>query len=470
MKRIVLAAVALVLLFSAPPVLAESGSDPIEAEVREKAARIEKQAEYTKKLLHKDKSELQAELDRLREETKKNKQALASAREEFQSLRQEERELREEISEEKKEIREVEGIVTEAARNARSLFEASPITHRGTERLEAAREILASEEFPGMQAIQGLMDGLWTEMRASGEIAEYSGDIVDRDGRVQTAEIHRIGALTAVYDIPESGRGYLRPEDNGTLAAVEGKAPWLDRWSLGSYLSGDSSALPLDVSGGRVFHRWSEEKSVQEWLASGGILVWPILLIAAAALILAGERFVFLLRIRSDSDRIMERVSDLAREQKWGECRDYCRRFSRSPACRVLDSVLEHLGSSREVMENAVQEALLRQTPRLERFVPTLSVLAAVAPLIGLLGTVTGMIATFQAITLHGSGDPSLMAGGISEALVTTQLGLAVAVPVMLLHHLLERRVDAILSDAEEKGNSLILFLLSRDSGRREEA
>lgn len=469
MKRIVLAAAGLVLLFAVTPVLADSDPDPIAAEVREKAARIETQAEYSQKLLQKDRSELQTELDRLREEAEKNKQALASAREEFQSLRQKEQELREEIGEEKKEIRQVEGIVTEAARRARTLFEKSPITHRNGTRLEFAKRILASDEFPGMQAIQVLVQGLWTEMRASGEIAEYSGEITDRGGRVRTAKINRIGALTAVYDLPDDGQGYLRPAENGTLGAVEGKAPWLARWSLDSYLSGDSSDLPLDISGGRVFTRWSQEKSVREWLASGGVLVWPILLIGAAALILAGERFVFLLRIRANSDRIMERISGMAREEKWRECRDYCRRFHRYPACRVLDSVLEHLGSSREVMENAVQEALLRQAPRLERFVPTLSVLAAVAPLLGLLGTVTGMIITFQTITLHGSGDPSLMAGGISEALITTQLGLAVAVPTMLLHHLLERRVDAILSDAEEKGNSLILFLLSRENDQEKE-
>ena len=87
---------------------------------------------------------------------------------------------------------------------------------------------------------------------------------------------------------------------------------------------------------------------------------------------------------------------------------------------------------------------------------------AAIAPLLGLLGTVTGMIDTFHVITVYGTGDPRMMSGGISEALVTTQLGLAVAVPIMILHHFLERRVDKILSDMEEKGTSFTVILLKQ--------
>jgi biopolymer transport protein ExbB len=88
-------------------------------------------------------------------------------------------------------------------------------------------------------------------------------------------------------------------------------------------------------------------------------------------------------------------------------------------------------------MENALQEAILREVPPMERFLSTLGMLAAIAPLLGLLGTVTGMIGTFHVITQHGTGDPRMMSGGISEALVTTMLGLSVAIPIMLAHTLL---------------------------------
>ena len=110
----------------------------------------------------------------------------------------------------------------------------------------------------------------------------------------------------------------------------------------------------------------------------------------------------------------------------------------------------------REDMENALQEAILREIPSLERFLSTLAMLAAIAPLLGLLGTVTGMIDTFHVITQHGTGDPRMMSGGISEALVTTMLGLTVAIPIMLAHTLLNRSVDNRIGQMEEKAVALV--------------
>jgi len=123
---------------------------------------------------------------------------------------------------------------------------------------------------------------------------------------------------------------------------------------------------------------------------------------------------------------------------------------------RVLAAGVECCHLPREEMENALQEAILREVPPLERFLSTLGMLAAIAPLLGLLGTVTGMIATFHVITHFGTGDPRMMSGGISEALVTTMLGLAVAIPIMLAHTLLNRAVDKRIGQMEEKALTLV--------------
>ena len=121
------------------------------------------------------------------------------------------------------------------------------------------------------------------------------------------------------------------------------------------------------------------------------------------------------------------------------------------------------------MIESALSEAMLREAPRLERFLGALKVCAAVAPLLGLLGTVTGMINTFQVITTHGTGDPRLMAGGISEAMVTTQVGLAVAIPVMIVAAFLGRRVRNLSQDMEEKGLALMGTLLRlRTNGKNQ--
>jgi biopolymer transport protein ExbB len=107
-------------------------------------------------------------------------------------------------------------------------------------------------------------------------------------------------------------------------------------------------------------------------------------------------------------------------------------------------------------VENVLQEAILGEIPAIERFLSTLGMLAAIAPLMGLLGTVTGMINTFHVITLYGTGDPRMMSGGISEALVTTMLGLCVAIPIMLAHTLLSRRVETQISRMEEKSVAFV--------------
>jgi biopolymer transport protein ExbB len=195
-----------------------------------------------------------------------------------------------------------------------------------------------------------------------------------------------------------------------------------------------------------------------------------ILAIAGFALLLMIERLIVLSTTKANTDKIMEKINDAAKKGDWKECRLQCERNKRVPTCLMLDSVINHIGCTQEVLENALQEAILRQMPRLERFLPTLGVLAAIAPLMGLLGTVTGMINIFRVITVVGTGDPRVMSGGISEALLTTQFGLAVAIPIMIVHHFLERRVDKITGDMEEKGTAFTVTLIKKGAVLESEA
>ena len=139
------------------------------------------------------------------------------------------------------------------------------------------------------------------------------------------------------------------------------------------------------------------------------------------------------------------------------------RPYKTRPTGNVLLAGLTNADEPRPILESCISEAILRQTPRLERFLNALKVLAAVSTLLGLLGTVTGMINTFQVITIHGTGDPKLMAGGISEAMVTTQVGLAIAIPVMMMAAFLSGRARRIALDMEEKELALMGALLQRN-------
>jgi len=198
--------------------------------------------------------------------------------------------------------------------------------------------------------------------------------------------------------------------------------------------------------------------------------MWPILIVGIVAIILGLERMGILLMMGTASDKIMDKIKEMATEGMFDEAREYCSTKKSIPTCVMLGRVMENVGATQEVLDNALQEAMLKQMPKLQRFLPTLAVLAAIAPLLGLLGTVTGMINTFHVITMVGTGDPRMMSGGISEALLTTQFGLIVAVPIMLLHHFLERLVEKIVGDMDAKGIGFAVTLMKNGPAPAAEA
>jgi biopolymer transport protein ExbB len=213
----------------------------------------------------------------------------------------------------------------------------------------------------------------------------------------------------------------------------------------------------VDLSGGGALRQITHKPSPWEQIRSGGPVVWPILAIALLALLLVLERIVSLRRVHGNTDRLMDEMNRLASQGDWKACEDLVEGYEDKdwPVLNVLAAGLSGRHEDRETQENILQEAILREVPRLERFLAILAILGAVAPLLGLLGTVTGMIDTFRVITLYGTGDPKMMSGGISEALITTELGLTVAIPIMLFHTFLSRRVDNLVGDMEEKGVAL---------------
>ncbi len=463
MKLCYLLAAGLCLLqLSAIPVTGAENWSRIADKLLEERQATEEAARQTLMLIKKDGKALKNDLASVKSRLKKQEADLASLKSKFKALLETKNSLEEEIANEKEETKAVSDIVYNAAQRTDALVGNSPVTAEYPERDKQLNPLLTKKRFPGMAGIRTLVDIVQAEMDASGNIRLYKGAFIGPEYQQRQGEILRVGALTAAYRNPAEGVGYLQLGEKNRLLAVPGDPSWFVKNALEKYMKGKSDHVPLDVSGGSVFKRMAESRDFRDWLKAGGLLIWPILIVGAVGLILALERFVFLLRIRSNSDKIMNQIMGFVHQEAWEKARNYCENNKRFPTCNVLGTMFAHLGVTREAMENAIQEAVLRQVPRLERFVATLSILAAVAPLLGLLGTVTGMINTFQVITLFGTGDPKMMSGGISEALVTTQLGLAVAIPIMLFHHFLERRVDKILGDIEEKGNRVTVELLKK--------
>ena len=190
------------------------------------------------------------------------------------------------------------------------------------------------------------------------------------------------------------------------------------------------------------------DKTLMEVIESGGVIAWVIVALGALAVVLVVARMVFLYRAGSRNQSLTAAVAEQVAQGDVQGALALCER-SRSAAGRVLAAALRNLDRDREHQDDIISEAILHESVHLDRFGSFLLVIAAVSPLLGLLGTVTGMIATFDVITEFGTGDPKLLSGGISEALVTTELGLVVAIPVLILGSLLSGWSEAIKRDLE---------------------
>jgi biopolymer transport protein ExbB len=212
----------------------------------------------------------------------------------------------------------------------------------------------------------------------------------------------------------------------------------------------------LDISRGGALNQLIHDLSLVDQVPKGGPIVWPILAILALGALITLERIFFILKRKISLETVCGWIETQAEARNWDACAATCDKYSKNPVIRVIRSGVDSRNLPREDMENAVQEAILKEIPPMERFLSTMGMLAAIAPLLGLLGTVTGMIDTFHVITMHGTGDPRMMSGGISEALVTTMLGLSVAIPIMLSHTLLSRAVENSVGMMEEKAVALI--------------
>ena len=202
-------------------------------------------------------------------------------------------------------------------------------------------------------------------------------------------------------------------------------------------------------------------------LRSGGPVLIAILLISLYALYLFLERLLKLSRERMDVDRLMVRVNAAVRERNLEMALVACDNHG-GPIARVLKAALTRLPYGRAAVEAAFQEATLGEEQRLTKGLRPLGTIAQIAPLLGLLGTVTGMIIAFSEISQQGTGNPAALADGIGQALVTTAAGLIVAIPALIGYNYLSSRVDNILLEIERRREELMGNVVEVVSGRRE--
>ena len=316
----------------------------------------------------------------------------------------------------------------------------------GLERVDFLNELTSkmseTTELPTIREIEGLWYELQREMVASGQVVSFDTTVIDVDGESSTCNVTRVGLFNAVCD----GK-YLE------YVAATGQYAFLPRQPAGRFTKTAKSVGNADVgeqvrfgvdptgpTGGSLLANLIQTPSLAERAAQGREVGYAIIFVGLIGIGLAFWKLWSLYVL-----------GKAVRAQAGSKTLDV-----RNPLGRVLKVGEENFKKDIDTLELKLAEAIMAERPSIERGIGAVRIISVVAPLAGLLGTVTGMIVTFQMITLYGTGDPKLMAGGISQALVTTVLGLLVAIPTTLLHSFTASSAKGIISVLEEQSTGIL--------------
>jgi biopolymer transport protein ExbB len=428
----------------------------------DKLKQVKKEKNEIMQQILKDKTLLLKKISDLKKKKKELLLANKRLQDEIKILEDEKQRLISKFNEKNDNINELIGQIRINAKDLMSLIKQSPYSALTPGREDVLLPILEKKRFPEMKDIKQMVNLLFSEIVSSSEVTKTNTRFINRKGEKDKGEILLIGPFTSVYRTEKETGFLLYSDKSERFFALSKLPPSKIRKKLIAYLDGKSDDIYIDISKGGALRGLVHSLSFFELISKGGPLVWPIVGIGILAIILIIERFLYLFKCKLDEDIFMERIRKLALEDQWEKCINFCKENSKKPLCRVILNGIQNRTLSREDLENVLQESILNEIPKMERFLSTLGMFGAISPLLGLLGTVTGMINTFHVITIYGTGDPKMMSSGISEALVTTMLGLGVAIPIMLFHSIISKKVEDLIAKMEESAVSLVNIIFAR--------
>jgi len=281
---------------------------------------------------------------------------------------------------------------------------------------------------------------------AGGERLE--AEVLTSGGKLERGAVALVGPVALYAGSAPDAVGLVQQELNKadpTLFPLSA----MDVGGIRSLVTTGKGTFALDASLGNAIRMASIRESAWEHTKKGGVIIWPMLALALSALVVALFKWFQISRFRVASPQDLEVVLNRLIEGNPKAALDHATKIS-GPAGELLRTAIEHADEKKEYIEEVLYERMLAAKPYLESYLPFISLTAAAAPLLGLLGTVTGMISTFNLISLFGTGDPRTMSSGISEALITTEYGLIISIPALLLHAFLSRRVKGVLGSMEQ--------------------
>jgi len=410
--------------------------------VRAGHVRDKQQQQVREKAFQTQRKTQQQQLEQMRQERKQQEQRSASFEKQFDKNEKTLVGLRQQMNQELGNLKELLGTLQQTTAEAKVHFDTSLISAQIPGRSEIlaniSQKIGQSNELVSLDEMEQVWFQLLQEMTEQGKIKQFQANVIDSSGKQQETTVTRVGVFNALaggqflnYD-PVTGLSELprQPQSRFLSQAAE-----LERSRTGMV------SFSLDPTQGQLLSAMVDSPTLIERIHQGGVVGYLIIAMGLIGLCIAVIKIVLL---NLTSSKVKRQARQL------GEAK------ANNPLGRVLQVYEKHTASDLESIELRLGEAIMKETPRLNTWLMAVKIIAVVAPLMGLLGTVTGMIQTFQAITLFGAGDPKLMAGGISQALVTTVLGLCVAIPMVLLHTAGSSRAKNIQEILEEQSTGMI--------------
>lgn len=348
-------------------------------------------------------------------------------------------ELEEALEQRMGNLGELFGVTRQIAGDTRGNIEASISTAQyGRDRIVFLENLGKNKELPSIAELEQLWMELVREMVAQGKIVTFSSEVYTPSG-IETRDVTRAGVFSVISD----GQYLLWDPIQGQLQELSRQPPSRYVDTVGEYQSagqGEFAGLAVDPSSGSLLAVLIETRGLSERIPEGGAVGYTVITLGIIAALLGIYKMVILF--------IVGRKVEAQKKSS--------RADTGNPLGRILAVAADNPDVDREQLELMLDEVVLRESSNLESLVWLVRIVSVVAPLMGLLGTVTGMIKTFQSITLFGAGDPRMMAGGISEALVTTMLGLVTAIPLVLMHAALANSTKKIVDTLDEQSAGLI--------------
>lgn len=402
--------------------LIEQGQARDRAEARQRLAEFQQRRNEQQQLLN----QARQQRARLEQESGRLEDLFASQQQEIANARQA-------LDERLGALKELFGVLQTVAGDAQGRFKASLTNIQFPDRseflIELGNKMASASSLASIEDIERLWFELQREVTEQGKIVRFNQEFATADGERVTDEIVRVGVFNIVFE-----DGYLQYDSSTENITELQRQPEQSRYVDSTEEIVNATEGPvrfgLDVTRGSILSLLVESPTIGERINQGGIVGYCIIGLGIIGLLIALWRWIGL---STDARKV---AAQLKRDSASTD----------NPLGRVLAAYESNRNADTETIELKLSEAALKEMPGLTKGLLFIKVISVVAPLMGLLGTVTGMIKTFQVITLYGAGDPKMMAGGISQALMTTVLGLCVAIPMVLIHTLVSGQSRKIIN------------------------